>query len=285
MVTQHPYGFYHISPLPTNEFLNDYYSGKYYQKHPSSTYQAEYTAKEMLQIEHQSLLIDYVLKNVLKKDLKNALDLGCGEGFVSRYLHEKDYEVTLCDHSSYGIAKFNNHLLDFFTQGDVYSVLEKKAVYDFINFKNVLEHVLDPVDVLLKIKKLMHKDSILRIQVPNDFSSYQKMLNKEYNVPEYFVSPPDHLSYFNSHSLLNTLEKCGYKVDLQHGDFPIEIFLANPSSNYVTNKEMNGKNAHNARVDIDNFIFDKGYDVYLSYMMASAKADIARSLIFYCHVT
>jgi SAM-dependent methyltransferase len=279
---KHDFSFYEVNPLPTKDFLANHYANKYYQN-PLGTYQESYSEAELLNIQHQVYLIDYVLQNYINSNTKisKVLDLGCGEGFFGAHLKEKNYDVTLCDYSQYGVEKYNSHLLPYFQQGDIYTILQNvHKTYDFINFKNVLEHVTDPIDILHNIKKIMHNDSILRIQVPNDFSSFQKMLNEIYNIDSYFVSPPAHLSYFNFESLINTLIKCNFDVLCYHSDFPIELYLANPLSAYIPNRE-NGKMSHVARTNIDNFLFSKGYDLYLQYAMANAKVDLGRNVICY----
>ena len=45
--------------------------------------------------------------------------------------------------------------------------------FDIITMLNVLEHLADPVLALRQIKKLINKDGILVIDVPNDFNDFQ----------------------------------------------------------------------------------------------------------------
>ena len=77
---------------------------------------------------------------------------------------------------------------------------------------NVLEHVVDSENLLLRIKNLMHPKSVLRVTFPNGFSSFQKLLLSKDICTHTWVCPPDHLSYFNSSNLNEFCEALGFKV-------------------------------------------------------------------------
>ena len=56
-----------------------------------------------------------------------------------------------------------------FRTGDIVNdLIFPDKVFDVIILKNVLEHVIDPVLILNRIKEMMHESSILAIRVPND---------------------------------------------------------------------------------------------------------------------
>lgn len=57
----------------------------------------------------------------------------------------------------------------------------------------------------------------------------------------------DHLSYFTAESLTRLAENCGWVLRDIVADFPIDLFLLHPASNYQRNPEM-GPDAHRARV-------------------------------------
>jgi len=81
-----------------------------------------------------------------------------------------------------------------------------------VNLDNVLEHVLEPVELLKKVKRVMSKNAIARIEVPNDFSAFQKLLVEAGCTKETWVNPPEHLSYFNKASLVNLFDDVGFKI-------------------------------------------------------------------------
>ena len=79
------------------------------------------------------------------------------------------------------------------------------------------------------------------------FHHLQKFITKNNSINPYWIHPPDHLSYFNFDSLPKILNHCNFKVEKLLGDFPIELFLLHPESNYIDKKA--GKQAHQARIE------------------------------------
>ena len=88
--------------------------------------------------------------------------------------------IILNDLSEAGIESFNPHLKRFFKKIDIYEHIEEftnqNVHFSLISMDNVLEHVIDPEDLLEKVKLIMKDNSVLRITVPNDFSAFQHML-------------------------------------------------------------------------------------------------------------
>ena len=61
------------------------------------------------------------------------------------------------------------------------------------------------------------------------------------------------MSYFTQDSLKKLILHCGLNVIDLLGDFPIDFFLFNESSNYLLDSK-NGKNCHKARIRLDTLI-------------------------------
>jgi hypothetical protein len=85
------------------------------------------------------------------------------------------------------------------------------------------------------------------------------------------------LHYFNVRSLLAFCERQGFRVIDAFADFPIEVFLLHPGSNYVEQPKM-GKAAHHARMEPDLLIAEQGLDVYLDLYRALFRAGMGRDL-------
>ena len=282
-VKKHDLGYYFISPVPSELKLKDYYEKKYYQNLTTSTYQDIYSEKELevLKIDAE-LGNDFFIKNS-KKQLKELLDIGCGEGYFMKNMQELGWEVNGTDYSSYGIKTKNPHLQDKVIYGELNPVLDgliqNKKSYDFINLGNILEHVISPIDLLNKCHNLLSKTGVLRVKVPNDFSHLQKYVTQNNSKNFYWVYPPDHLSYFNFDSLPNILNYCSFKVQKLLGDFPIEFFLLHPKSNYIDKKV--GRQAHKARIDYTLNLWKTDKSDYIETFTGFAKAKISRSCIAY----
>jgi 2-polyprenyl-3-methyl-5-hydroxy-6-metoxy-1,4-benzoquinol methylase len=283
VTTQHGYKVF--AQPPSQEFLNEYYSQKYYQD-PQGTYQAEYTPQEQSQRKLRiQLLEDFVNLNSINfpQVQKNFLDVGCGEGFVLSHFKSKGWEVTGLDFSTHGARMNNPDLEQFIIQGDVYvSIQNLKSLelkYHVIFLGNILEHVLDPVALIDSMYSLLEDEGLLCITVPNDFSALQSYLIESGEVPNpYWLGFPDHLNYFDLQSLTNLLNASNLPVIDQFADFPIEWYLVNPQSNYASDNSK-GKSAHNSRVILDRMINEaKNEEAKINFWRSLSALGFGRSI-------
>lgn len=285
-IVKNLYGFFEINPKPTREELTDYYSKKYYQD-PKGQYQNTYSDDEKKFSENKAKI---ALRTIRKTNAsaKSLFEIGCGEGFFANYFYDNNItDIELNDFSDFGLKNFHPHLLEFLKKIDAYQHIEdaitENKKFDIISMDNVLEHVVDPKNLLLRIKNLMHSNSVLRVTVPNDFSSFQKLLlSKDICTPTW-VCPPDHLSYFNSSNLNEFCEALGFKIYSSQCDFPIELFLTNEHSHYYNDRSL-GKGAHKSRVLCTNYLVDQDIDAYITLSEAAAKLQFGRNISVYLGV-
>jgi SAM-dependent methyltransferase len=145
----------------------------------------------------------------------------------------------------------------YLRSGDLFDTLNGLtggAPYDVVWLDNVLEHVVDPAQMLTDIRKLTSPFGILVIEVPNDFSRTQKALLSSGQISRpFWVVMPDHLSYFNKEGLTGLADATGWELKRLIGDFPIDFNLFNPDTNYIEDRSK-GKRCHQARVAIENLI-------------------------------
>lgn len=274
-------GYYEVAPRPSVEDLERHYKDKYYQSQMGS-YSSVYSEAELRFFRNAARVAFHTSD---KLGLENSLlDLGCGEGFFAKSFHDFGWSVACCDYSEFGISRHNPEMLDFFRAGDISGALktysELGLKYGLINLQNVLEHVLDPVELLHSIKCLLGRSSAVRIKVPNDYSDYQLALVSQGFSSNSWFSPPEHLSYFNEKSLRAIVDHCGYRLLSLQANFPIEVFLANSHSNYWRDRAL-GKEAHFARVFCENHLIEKDVDAYIDYSESAAKLGFGRELIAY----
>lgn len=136
------------------------------------------------------------------------LDIGSGFGFFIKEMKKRKYKMTGIEISSFarniskkksGCDVLNINLL---TQS-----LSRR--FDGITLFHVLEHISEPLNFLRNLKNNLRKNSPLIIEVPN-LSDHLLKINSEY---KQFYWQKAHLSYFNSNTLTQLLQKAGYVVD------------------------------------------------------------------------
>jgi 2-polyprenyl-3-methyl-5-hydroxy-6-metoxy-1,4-benzoquinol methylase len=284
---QNNYGFFQVYPIPNQMDLEEYYSKKYYQAPTVATYSKNYNEEELRLTQIAAEVTDFVLKRNSLNSNSNLFDVGCGEGFFMSFLEQLGWSVCGTDYSEEGIKAQNPHLFNSISFGNAELDIDRRIAegqkFKLINLGNILEHVIDPICFIRKIKALIDIDGVLRIVVPNDTSKLQALLKSLGKSNDEWFSAPDHLSYFNFNSLTNFVNQEGFNVIDSYGDFPIEIFLMNDFSNYYNIKES-GPQAHLSRVKIMNFVRDQGLDIFMEWSKTLAKTNLSRSCIVFCKI-
>jgi 2-polyprenyl-3-methyl-5-hydroxy-6-metoxy-1,4-benzoquinol methylase len=276
--------FFSADMFPNQEELNSYYKNKYYQESLSLNYQQSYDQSELnnfnLKIKIRLIILEKFLANLHGKKL---IDVGCGEGFFMKEAMSKGLSVQGIDFSSQGVLKNNPDLIGKVTQGDIFSIMDKlhreNNLFDVVILNNILEHVIDPLDLLKKSHNLMNKNGVILITVPNDFSDFQVKLLQDKKIDhEYWVKLPDHLHYFNYKNLIEVLRKSDFETIEMISDFPIEWFLANDESNYVIGRDK-GKNAHLSRNYIETFINEfQDWEKVIKFWASLAELGLGRNI-------
>lgn len=280
---KHPYGYYEATPMPSVETLNDFYQEKYYQSLESSAYQKDYSSEEILYKKNLSQEILYaVAQQVEESKPKRLLEIGFGEGFLLAEALGKDWEIQGLDVTDYAIRKFHPELAKYVHCSDaisgINSLAQQNQRFDAIILQNVLEHIREPESLLTLLRGILNEKGIVSITVPNDESILQRDLYaKKYVNREYWFIPPQHLSYFNTENCSTLANACNFEVVDLYTDFPVEFFLYQSSSNYITNPEQ-GKPSHFARIEIYNRISDQGVEKLHLLNQAQAACGIGRAL-------
>lgn len=281
-VRQHALGFWEIAVKPNQRELQEYYAKKYYQESVGS-YEREYSAGELqyfqAKLQQRWAVIERWRQS---KAPGRLLDVGCGEGYALAFFRARQWQVKGLDFSSAGLLSKNPQCQDALRTGDLFELLateiSAQEKYDVVWLQNVLEHVSDPLALLQSLRSLVAKGGIAVITVPNDFSITQQCaLDTGHINRQFWVAPPDHLSYFDHKSLSATVAATGWNCSAILADFPVDWFLFHPGSNYVCNTEV-GKDAHRARVQLENLIHSRPIDDVVRFWSALAALGFGRDL-------
>ena len=158
-----------------------------------------------------NIVISELFKNRFNKFKKrlfgnihfSVLDIGCGIGGIMIPFIEKGFSCTGIDVPSYytevGRKELKVNIID--TSISEYKTNKK---YDVIILNHSLEHLLDPVNELLNIRKLLKKNGILYIEIPD--------VERPYNWTslKYFFML-GHVYYYSASTLEALMNKCGYE--------------------------------------------------------------------------
>ncbi len=178
-----------------------------------------------------------------------SLDLGCGEGKVAEAVFEKQISVGL-DNGPEMVRKATiNRIYKKVVLGDAAKMPFENQSFDFIFSNSVVEHIEDIEGVLSEMKRVLKKDGIIILTVPNNYLTgrsifsalglrgisrwYGEKRNKKF----------DHFNLWNRETWGKKLEKngmrivepCSYlsKQETEYWDFLLMLFFVL--------KKINGK--------------------------------------------
>lgn len=78
------------------------------------------------------------------------------------------------------------------------------------------------------------------------------LANRMVSRKNWWIAAPEHINYFDFHSLEKLLQLLGYEVLAKTADFPMELFLL-MGENYVDSPKI-GKECHHKRIEFERNI-------------------------------
>jgi 2-polyprenyl-3-methyl-5-hydroxy-6-metoxy-1,4-benzoquinol methylase len=153
----------------------------------------------------------------IPKDARRILDVGCSEGrFAAQVKDMLGAEVWGIEFVP-AAAEAAQQKLDRVLVGDVMEKLKElpDQCFDCIIFNDVLEHLVDPYSVLLKMKNKLSPSGVVVASIPN-VRYFRNLFNLVMRGAwEYQDSGPldkTHLRFFTKKSIHHMFQSLGYRV-------------------------------------------------------------------------
>ncbi len=277
------YGYLRADPLPNAEEVAEFYLKEFYGSTPPEKNDSALASQdETFNNTRFSFIRERAKEQLGALEGRRLLDIGCGFCQALLYFKELGLDVRGVDPArdavQYGIEKGLS-----VRQGGVEdeAVLAEGGPYDLVLLLNVLEHLREPANLLRALHdKIIAKDGLLVIDVPNEYNAFQEAANEEYGLKEWWFSPPAHLNYFSPSTLGALLTRCGYEVVGMESSFPMEMFLL-MGDNYVGNSEL-GRACHAKRIRFEETLVRRGrFEDLRRFYEAMAQCGLGRQIVVY----
>lgn len=271
------YGFYQVSPTPSEDELRSLYAEQFYQNDKPG-----YLSSVSQQLDYWndiwgmrlSLIEQHVGTN------KHIIDIGAGGGFFLNCAQSRGWTVSgvepstqACEHADkqFGIKLFQG-LLDDYPQ----PATKFNAAYISL----VLEHVPDPEAFIRKVLGLLAPGGVLWIETPNDFNALQKTIQTQMSKPEWWVVPNHHLNYFNYQTLSKLLTSAGMSELDRLASFPVEMF-ALMGLDYIDHAEV-GTDIHKYRMNFERNLLANDAELLIDLYRNLAQQGLGRTCNLLC---
>jgi CMP-N-acetylneuraminic acid synthetase/SAM-dependent methyltransferase len=142
-------------------------------------------------------------------DSGNFLDLGCGRGFFLDCINDRFNKYALEVSGSYYMHINERLRPEKIHIGDLNPSTYEENLFDVIFCGHVIEHVIEPENFLIQIKRILKQHGNLIISTPDFGSVIAKRFGENFRM----LHDKTHISLFNTKTLKNLLDKHGFHVD------------------------------------------------------------------------
>jgi 2-polyprenyl-3-methyl-5-hydroxy-6-metoxy-1,4-benzoquinol methylase len=192
-----------IGHLQTQEIasIETYYDEQYKIFDQSKEDDILYTVRDGKKIFRQEHQLNTLTAKITMKEGLKILDYGCAKGTVMKRLLKQNPSVKVY---LYDVSRMYEHLWEQFIPESQYCSYQVKSewetTFDVVTSFFSFEHVVNPLKELEDIKKLLKKDGLLYLLVPNILE----------NTGDFIVV--DHIHHYSESSLHYLLAKAGFET-------------------------------------------------------------------------
>ena len=159
--------------------------------------------------------LNIIIKKYVKNK-KNLLDIGCGNGYLTKNISKNFKEILAIDSSNSAIknAKKNYFGKINFSEKKVEEV-KKTKLWNCITLIEVIEHLYSPDDMLKKIYKISNKNTKIIITTPYH-GFIKNILILLFGKFDTHFSPlweHGHIKFFSKNTLLKISLRNSFKID------------------------------------------------------------------------
>lgn len=241
-------GFKHIIPLPDSQQYERYYRDYFYQN-KESYIKCHTEDLEWWMIEHDEK-IDFFDKQFSSSSSKKILDIGSGDGYFLKAGRERGWEVVGIEPGKPAYLFSTKELgLNVFNELFSKTNYKKWGTFDVIHMNNVLEHIVNPYELLKLAHEILNPQGLICVTSPNDYNPFQKVIITYLMKDPWWISPQEHINYFNHESLTKMLNKVGFDEIFATSSFPLELFVL-MGEDYIGNRKL-GREIHIKRKCFD----------------------------------
>lgn len=207
-----------VDPLPRPKYLESYYNEKYYDIFTPLEEKDNFIRRILKEILFRIKFlvstvrarsqIKYILRNVDFDKKENSdrkvLDVGCGNCALLSIFHKLNWQIFGVEPSKY-FARQARRRFNFqnIFAGSLQSYKLSNQKFDVITICHILEHVIDPIEILKKAKGLLKEKGVIFIEVRSIHDKSRNIFKR---------TPRDELYFYSKDTLKKMLETNNFSL-------------------------------------------------------------------------
>jgi SAM-dependent methyltransferase len=201
-----------VNPQPSQAELSQFYQDPAYFQGGENYGYADYLAERAM-IERQAVDRLKTIERLMHRG--KLLDLGCASGFFLKVAQDRGWAIEGVEISD-AMARSAEQLLGQPIQPNLSAAQFADGSFDVITLWEYIEHVLDPREELLQVRRSLKPGGIVALSTPNAGTVEAKTHPEQWRE----LKPPEHLSFFTIDTLLRLLRECGFEPVVTRGIAP-----------------------------------------------------------------
>jgi len=208
-------GFIFLLPRPSTDELRLMYSDEYFL-HDGADFGAHSMTDYETAAVRGSVKFPVILGHIkrYKRD-GDFFEVGCGMGYFLDFARRHGYRVSGIEHAGLGTNICRERFGLDVTTSSFEGYPERAEAYDVVFFGDVLEHIVEPLEMLKKAYRMLRAGGIAAVEVPSTFNSIAgrvaasayRVLGRDKKMP----LPPYHVNEFVPRTLRAILLGAGFR--------------------------------------------------------------------------
>lgn len=174
------------------------------------------TVRNILEKEdYGRLAINDVIYRFIRPNSR-VLDLGCGNGVLGEFLRRNKNCYVCGLEFDAKLAEVARTKLDFVIREDIQNIakISFDNKFDYVICADILEHIMDPIPILHRIKALLAQGGYLLVSIPNiaNWDIRLRLLIGRFEYKALTITDPGHLRFYTKSTANKLLEDNGYTI-------------------------------------------------------------------------
>ncbi|MFT4577582.1 MAG: spore maturation protein CgeB/tetratricopeptide (TPR) repeat protein [Nitrospinales bacterium] len=153
---------------------------------------------------------------LVPEDASCILEVGCAEGMTGNELKKRPGVFVAGIENNEIAAEMARKVLDDVIAGDIecMDIPYSPSAFDCIIFADVLEHLVNPLDVLKKVSKLLKKDGTIIMSIPNVqfYGVVNQLIEGNWTYQKEGILDETHLRFFTFKEIEKLVKEAGLSI-------------------------------------------------------------------------
>jgi SAM-dependent methyltransferase len=207
--------FVYLDPRPTREELKILYSDEYFL-HDGADFGAHSPSDYESAAIKGAVKFPEILGWIKRyKPSGNFFEIGCGMGYFLDYARKNGYIVSGIEYAELGVRTCQTRFGLDVQRGSFEDLPAQPDRHDVIFMGDVLEHLIQPLEMLRKAHSMLKPSGIFAAEVPSMFNSLTGRLAvtgmRMLGTRKKMAMPPYHVNEFTPKTLRSMIERAGFK--------------------------------------------------------------------------